>query len=931
MDYRLHILGTIELHVDGVHVQLRDSARARGVLGALAVVNREAVSAEELLRRLWGYDAEWPRNPNNTLQQYVSRARRVLKDSGVPVEIAWKHGKYLLDIDPTAVDLHIFRQLAADGELAVQQGDLARAHDLLTQAMQLWRGDPLADLRSEWAEGEREDLIGDDLVNANAVLIRCELELGHHARALNRVNRLLKRHELDEKLTGLRYQALHRLGRHNEISDLYRGFRHRLLEAFGNEPTTALDQLVTSLIQAPFTAPPPRPVRVVPRQLLPDVRGFTGRTHQLAQLDEVLAGSGTALRFAVVDGPGGIGKTTLVTHWAHRVTEHFPDGQIYVDLGGFGPDDPLPPATAITSVLDALHGLDDRRVSTLADRSARLRTLTTGLRLLIVLDNAHSAEQVRPLLPNSPDCLVVAVSRNRLAELDHRESPYRVTVPGLSRQESRDLLVSMIGRDRADREAIGVDQLTDACGGVPLSLRVAGGAALTDPHTPLADLMDQLGEDDSPIQLAFSSSYLALDEQCRRTFALLGFFPGRLIGRAPAAALLDVPEPAVERLLTPLYQANLLDRDANRRYRMHDQVRVYAARRAVADLPAADQARTVHRVLDWYLHTAYHADLRMSAHRHGVPVPPAATEVTALSFESDRQARQWFLSERENVVDAVRLAAEHGFHDHAWRLAATVRDSLEHHDLHTDSLTMHRVALASARATGDVTAEADTLNNLGKVHYRLGDHGSAFDCYKDALALFEQVGDVRGRADCWHNLGSVAVALENYSPAQRHYRQALRLRRSIGHRNGIAHTLHRLGRVCRNLDDYDQALACYQEALSIREDIGHVDGQGTTLAELGAMQLERGDPTAAVASCERALRLHTGTLNRRHAVRALLTLANAHHELGQHTAAIEYAKRAADLNQLTGDFGELDWTVTLDDPTTSDLRHKLAALDLGPE
>lgn len=942
MDYRCKILGQTQVLVDGTPILLGTSAKVRGVLALLLLHNRESLSGAELIDRIWSDRGELE-DPSGTLTSYISRARAPLKAAGLPITISHSRAGYRLDADPTRIDYHYSKVLQQRAAAAIDQGDPTRARALLQEAIGLWADEPLLDLNSSWADDERITMAVNELLPLYQALVDVELRLQLYDSALSTTNRLLKQHEFNDRLIMQMMQAMDGAGRHHDLPDFYRSVRHRMIERFGTEPSPTMDALFQQLLQrrlaAPAvpatvdlpvatTAPPAAPSRssefahtttalpsagadllAPPRQLLPDIHDFTGRTAQLAQLDALheAGAKNTALTLITIDGPPGVGKTTLITHWAHRVAGAFPDGQIYVDLGGFGPAEPTDPSTALAGVLGALGLRAEDLPVRLEERAAKLRTITSTRRLLMILDNARDADQIRPLLPSSPYCLVVATSRSRLPSLITRESARRISVPPMPTEEARALLTRVITPERAQTDLTAVESITEHCGGLPLALRVSAahavaspGTALNDLATHLKELTDQFDTEDEqdPFSLAaaFSFSYNALPAEAQRCFRLLALHPGLDITTNAAAALLGQPLSRARRHLHTLAEASLLGTDRHDRYRLHDLLRAYAAYRLqVAEHTAGEQDEAIIRILDFYLQTAHNADRQRAPHRYAVAELAATTAVVAQTFATDRDAAQWLLAERHNLAAATRLAAEHGHHHHAWRLPGTLRKVLERHNLHDDSLVLHTIALTSARAVGDSYGQASTLKDLGTVHLNLRQPTEAVRCLSEALTIARRAHHQVTEGACLHNLGRAYVALDDIDRGRDYYRQALALRREIDDQDGVGYTLHRLGMSHSQVQDYEVAVTHLRQALQVREKIQHYQGQADTLAELATLHLQQGHFSRTIEYARRALPIHDRTLDHRTAIDTLLALAHAHLNLHHYDDTVTAAQRAADL------------------------------------
>ncbi|QUQ64609.1 tetratricopeptide repeat protein [Kutzneria sp. CA-103260] len=350
------------------------------------------------------------------------------------------------------------------------------------------------------------------------------------------------------------------------------------------------------------------------------------------------------------------------------------------------------------------------------------------------------------------------------------------------------------------------------------------------------------------------------------------------------------------RHLHTLAEASLLDTDRHDRYRLHDLLRAYAAHRLqLAEHPAGEHDEVIIRILDFYLQTAHNADRQRAPHRYAVAELDATTPVVAQTFATDRDAAHWLLTERHNLAAVTRLAAEHGHHHHAWRLPGTLRKVLERHHLHDESLALHTIALASARAIGDSSGQASTLKDLGTVHLNLHQPTEAVQCLSEALTIARNTHHQLAEGACLHNLGRAHLALDDIERARDYYRQALALRREINDQDGVGYTLHRLGMSYGHVQDYDVAVTHFRQALQVREKIQHYQGQADTLAGLATLHLHQGNFNRTIEYAQRALPIHDRTLDHRTAIDTLLVLARAFYNLHHYDDTISAATRAADL------------------------------------
>ncbi|GIH07189.1 hypothetical protein Rhe02_52560 [Rhizocola hellebori] len=664
------------------------------------------------------------------------------------------------------------------------------------------------------------------------------------------------------------------------------------------------------------------PLRVVPRSLLPDVLGFVGRAGELAALSQALAKAqqgSSALTISVLSGMAGVGKTALAVHWAHSVCGHFPDGQLYVDLRGYDRDQPMSVDDALGGLLRALR-IEERNVPLdPAERSAYLRTALAGRRTLLVLDNAHSPEQVRPLLPGTPTCLVVVTSRDSLAGLVARDGAQRIDLDVLPLPDAVDLLRSLLGA-RVDADPAAATAFVELCVRLPLAIRVGAELAIAQPQVSLADLWRDLavdrrrldlltagGDERTAVRAVFSWSYRHLPAGPARAFRLLGISPcvdGDFYAVAHLAGMsLDQSQHAV----AALARAHLVQFTVADRFTMHDLLRVYGAERVAEEDVETDTRAALEGLFDYYLSAAAAAmDVLYPHERHQRPHIPHARAPFRLPFES-AQAKTWLDNERANLVAITIHAASHGWPAHACHLAAVLRRYLDTGAHYIDGLAIHSHALQAAIDRGDRYTEALTLHNLGRIHSRVGHRSRAIAYYQQALPIRQQIGDRAGESDTLNNLGNVYRHQRKHDQALEHYQQALAIVAELGDasREGIA--LHNIGIILRELESYDEALSHLERALTITQSIGNRLIEGNILQSTGVVYSLTGHTIKALDHYHRALTIARQVDDRVGMIDAMRSIGNAHSRLESHDTAIAYLEQAlAIATQIANAAAECD-------------------------
>jgi tetratricopeptide (TPR) repeat protein len=650
--------------------------------------------------------------------------------------------------------------------------------------------------------------------------------------------------------------------------------------------------------------------------LPPAVRGFAGRRRELAALDAFLPGDAPSepatVAVSAVSGTAGIGKTALAVFWAHRVAGRVPDGQLYVNLRGFDPTgSALEPAEAVRGFLDAFGVPANRIPASLEGRTGLYRSILTGRRVLVVLDNARDPEQVRQLLPGSPGCLAIVTSRNQLTPLVVTEGAHPLTLDLLPTVDAGDLLANRLGTGRVAAEPDAVAEIIARCARLPLALAVAAAHAATHPDHPLASLAAELreatggldafdgGDAATDVRAVLSWSYRALSAEAARLFRLLGLKPGPDISTAAAASLAGLPLPRARRLLTELTRAHLLTEHAPGRYAFHDLLRAYATE--LAAIHDTDQARhdALHRILDHYLHTADTAATLRYPFRDRTDLEPPRPGVTAEDLTDRAGALAWFGTELATLLAAVDLAGRFGFDTHICRLSHNLVAILDGRGHWNDVLTCQHAALAAAGRLADRSAQAEAHRHLAGAYLRLGRADDAHTHLRLALDLQEALGNEVGQANCHYYLAMLWEDDGRHAEALRHAERALELYRAVGHLVAQAQTLNAVGWCHTQLGDHRRALVHCRQALALQREIGDQAGEADTLDSIGYAYHHLGRQADAHTCYQQALVLHQQLGDRYRQAETLTHLADSHRVAGQILAARERWRHAlAILDEL---------------------------------
>lgn len=661
-----------------------------------------------------------------------------------------------------------------------------------------------------------------------------------------------------------------------------------------------------------------------------DVAGFAGRTQPLREMDALLTRGAppTTMVITAIGGTAGVGKTALAVHWAHRVAARFPDGQLYLNLRGFDPAvAPIEPAAAVRRLLDALAVAPQRIPVDTEAQTALYRSLMAGRRMLVVLDNAHDAAQVRPLLPNAPGCLTVVTSRNQLTGLVAAEGAHPLSLDLMSAGEARDLLASRLGVDRVTADPAATDEIIKHCAGLPLALAVAAARAAYRPDQTLAELaaelrdirgrLDVLDTQDptTDLRTVFSCSYQRLSPPTARLFGLLSLHPGPDISAPAVASLAGIPPQRTPPMLAELVHAYLINEHTPGRYTMHDLMRAYAAEQARAADNQAQRQAAIHRMLDHYLHAAYAADRLLNPTRGSITLASPAPASTVDQPTDRAEAMDWFTAELPVLLAAIDHAAGNEWDTHAWQLAWALGTFLYHRGNWHDLVTVSRVAMAAARRLADPNAKRRTQRNLAEAYLRMGRYNEADTHFREVLELDTREGDHNMQAHTHLKFAHIAERRGAHEQAMEHAHQALDLFRSADHSTGQASALNAIGWYHAMLGNHDRALVHCQQALALHQQNGYSYGQAATWDSLGYVYHQVGHYSQAVSSFQQAIDLYQGLGDRYAEADARTHLGDTHKTTGNYLAAHTVWQHALTiLNEI-------------DHPDADDVRRKLATLD----
>jgi DNA-binding SARP family transcriptional activator len=903
--------------------------KQRAVLAVLLVRAGQVVPASELAGLIW--DGAPPRSARVTLQNYVKRLRQALGESG-QARIKTRDAGYLIEARPGELDLLRFAALCDMGRAAAAKSEWDRAALQLRAALALWRGQPFVDVSCQLLAASETPRLAEMRIAALEKRIAADLHLGRHAQVIPELQQLALAERLRERVHALLMRALYQTGRQAEALAAYQTARQALVGELGMEPGSELRELHQQILAADpglslaaartagrpaagglsvGRSPPPGPVTRAgadrepgpaghgPRQLPASPR-LVGRRGEVRSLNALLADSATAedsVVISAISGTAGVGKTTLAVHWARQVAERFGDGLLYVNLRGFDPSgQPVPPDQALRGFLDAFEVPPEQVPADLDTRAALYRSVLAGRRVLVVLDNALDSDQVRPLLPGSPGCLVVVTSRTELTSLAAAEGAHLTNLDTLTEAESRELLEARLGKQRVAGEPAAVRELTELCGGLPLALAVAAARAAADPGLPLGGLARELAharsrldalsaDDEASVSAVFSWSYRQLAALAARMFRLLGLHRGPDISVPAAASLAGTPLPQARGALQELIRAHLITEPVPGRYALHDLLRAYAAEAAASAESAAERSVAAGRVLDHYLHTACAADRLLNPGRDPITPRPAAAGVVPEQPADYETAMSWFAAEHKVLLSALDLAAEHGLDTQAWQIPWAMVDFCELTGRWPDWLSSQRAALAAVQRLGDRAGEARCRRALGYVCARTGLGQEAHAQLSRALGLFRQADDPVGEARTHQDLSVMFDGEGRPALALRHDEHALRLYRQAGHRAGQANALNAIGWLHAVLGDYQQALGSCGQALALYQELGRKRGMAATWDSLGYTHHHLGQYAEAVTYYGQSLAAFRDLGDRYREAEILTHLGDTRHAAGNLPAA----------------------------------------------
>ncbi|WP_034262739.1 AfsR/SARP family transcriptional regulator [Actinospica robiniae] len=928
---RFGLLGTVFVHDDVVERRI-SSLRQRTLLAALLLEPNRVASLSRLADLVWNTDP--PACADTTLHSYAMRLRRALGPAAA-ARILTRSPGYLAVVHDAELDVAQFEGFRTAARRHSEAGAWDQARASCVAALALWRGDPLADLDPPAAWSEEIHRLQEARLQTVEARIEADLQLGAHAAVVTDLAGLMAEHPFRETPATQMMLALYRTGRQSEALAVYQRVRALLSSEIGVEPGPALRNLherildadpslehrgraapiaVTSAPAPTASAAPAAPSKpdvhdeqyTAPAQLPAATADFSGREDDARLIAKLLDPDDEAPRILVVTGPGGVGKTALAVHVANRLRSRFPDGQLFASMAGVAAD-AVSPADVQRGFLAALGTRTEAQPADAAHLTGAYRSATSGRRLLILLDDVSDSKDVRDLVPTGPGSAVVVTSRTSLAGIDGATT---VELEGLTEAESRQLLARLAGEARVAAEPEAVDAVARACAGLPLAVRIVGTRLAARPAWPIRHLADRLADErgrldalasgDLDVRACFEVGFEQLEAAAvsapvsaldpATALCLLSLWSGTDLSLPAAAALLGRRPAETECVLERLVDRHMVESPAAGRYRLHDLLRVFAAEQAQARLDEQVRGDAVERVVAWYAHAVYTADLVATPQRRrmaaeAAPSPPdvgfervvawyahavytadlvatpqrrrMAAEAAPLppdvGFESRSDALAWVDFEHLNVCAAASHALAIGAFAHAWRIAVAAWGPMSVRRRWEPLLGVHRHGLTAARAAADRLAEAWVLNGIGTAYIEMQKLGEAEDVLCQALVLRQSIDDPAGEALTLNNLGVLAYRREDMTEAVGFLERSLALQVRVGDLPGQAMTLSNLGQIVPLAGRPDKALGYLTAAMAIRIEVGDVRGTGMTAHGIGAEYLRGNQAAEAVSWFEQGL------------------------------------------------------------------------------
>ena len=914
----VRLLGPIEV-IGPTGSAVLPGSRQRALVGLLALRAGTVLAQSSLIDALWG--DEPPRTAVKTLYSHVTRVRQALAACGLPNALVTRDPGYALRIEPADVDARQFEDLLRKAADHLAEGALEDGVAQLRAGLALWRGDPFADaVPAGWGAGEVTRL-HEVRLTASEDLWDAELRLGRHAGAVGELDGLVAAQPYRERLVGLLMLARYRSGRHADALDAYQRLRARLADELGVDPGPELQRRYSMILRhdaeldlrapdrtATASVPLPRPAQLPAR-----VGHFTGRTAELDTLCRMLDDPGNETHIVAISGPAGMGKTALAVQWAHQVKDRFPDGQLFLDVRGHDPATAAGTADVLAHMLRSLGVPPERVPAELAEQTGLYRSLLHDKRILVVVDNAASADQVLPLVPANESSLLLITSRGLLTALSAHHAVRLIGIDVLERDDALRLLDRVLGAHRVEREPADAAELVELCVRMPLALRIAAAILAARADLRIAELAASLATehrldaltiegDSRSVRAVFASAYHAVAAPAARLFRLLGLHPGVTFGPHLAAAAAAVPLADARRWIADLVTAHLVGDLGGERYRFHDLIRLYAYECAQLEESHAEREETTARILDWYLSVAAAANRTLDPSRNRV-VPEVGYPPAELPDTTSHAGTLAFLDgERPNLVPLVRYAADRGHHTTAWQLTYLLTGFFEFRGHWGDRIEICRTAVAAAQRLGDPTVEGLMHSSLGVAYVAVRRFDEALGQLGQALVRMRAIGDTRGQGTAQHNIAVAYTGLRRFDQALDAFQQAVTLLHTANNPSPwIALALNNIGYVYAQMGRSDLSFEYLARALDLIRGVGDPRIEAAVLHSVGQTHLHDGDHRAAIDHFAQALAIRRDIGDRQNEVDTLNHLGAAHLARGAGGTALEQFQRALDISRDIAD------------------------------
>lgn len=931
---RIRILGLLEVRTAEGPVPISGRHHPR-LLAMLLEQANQVLPIDRLVEGLWDHDP--PATATRQVQNIAAALRRQLGTAGDRLQ---KVGTgYRFEVETDELDLLRCRRSETEAQEHQAAGRSAEAERALGEALAEWSGPSLAGLSGSTVEAAARRL-DEYRLKLTEERIEIGLHLGRHELLVDELRRLHSEHPFRQRFAEQLMLSLYRSGLGPEALRVYAEAAERLVEELGVDPGKPLRDLHTAILrEEPSLAPGAveEPVRFTPETLPASTAVFTGRHESLAALDESAESDSSPL--VVLTGAGGTGKTMLALHWGHRSSARFPGGRIYIDLRGFAPTGAALETAEAARVLLGSMGVEPRRIP--ADPDAQIALYRSRIgeeRRLLILDNARDADQIRPLLPGSPNVHTLVISRRRLVGLAASHGARIIEVGSFSRREEIAFLERHLGPKRLAADPGSAERILSACAGLPLALALAAARASTRADSSLGVIAEGLetsrldalaGDEDSvDLRAVFSWSYRSLDPDTARLFDLLALIPGPDFGIESAVRLHGGPRGDAGRALRELLDANLVEHGHPGRYRLHDLVRLYASETAAARLSESERSEALRRLLDWYCVNA--AACRSLLYPESVGLEDA-TESDAGSPPSAPEAARWLKAEWINLIAAVEHTAEHGPPEYAWRLADMLRGYIWLGMLGDDGFRIARAALVAAERAGDRAGLAAAELVMACALIRCNRLEEAVRHGRDAADIARRFDWTAGAAAAEGNLAAASFYRGRIPEGLGHAHAALHANRAVGERRAECTNLHWLGILHSLVGELEKAIEYFESALDLAVATGTASVRAVMLTHMAEVQLFRGRTDLAAAHLaeatelertgagfdrsgdimgatarlrlasgherealalgQRVLESRTDAADHRIRMHALVAVASAYEALGDHAAAIAHFDR----------------------------------------